>query len=124
MWDIHNNSSEETLEFLVVDSEEMIIEQLFNYPNPFSDQTWFNIEHNRPDRSMNLKIIIYNLAGQMVRIIEEEVYSPGYILEPVEWHGESSGGAKLGGGVYVYQATLTTEEGETASSSGKLILLN
>ncbi len=124
VWDIHNNSSEETLEFLVVDSEEMIIEQLFNYPNPFSDQTWFNIEHNRPDRSMKLHITIYNLEGQMVRIIDEEVYSPGYRLEPVEWDGDSSGGAKLGGGVYIYQATLTTEQGETASSSGKLILLN
>lgn len=124
VWDIHNNSTEETLEFLVVDSEEMIIEQLFNYPNPFRDQTLFNIEHNRPDQTMNVHITIYNLSGEMVRIIDEEIYSPGYNVEPIPWQGDSSGGAKLGGGVYIYRATLTTATGETATSSGKLILLN
>ncbi len=124
VWDIHNNSSEETLSFLVVDTEEMIIEELFNYPNPFSEQTWFNIEHNRPDRTMKLKITIYNLGGEMVRIIDKEVYSAGYRLEPVEWDGDSSGGAKLGGGVYIYRVTISTPEGESATSSGKMILLN
>ena len=124
VWDIHNNSSEASLEFLVVESEEMIIEQLFNYPNPFMDQTLFNIEHNRPDRTMKVVITIYNLAGEIVRIIDEEVYSPGYRLEPVQWEGESSGGAPLGGGVYIYRATLSTSEGETATASGKLVLLN
>lgn len=124
VWDIHNNSTEESLNFLVVDSEEMIIEQLFNYPNPFSDQTLFNIEHNRPDQTMNVNITIYKLSGEMVRIIEENIYSPGYNIEPIPWQGDSSGGARLGGGVYLYRATLTTATGETAVSSGKLILLN
>ncbi|MFO7670262.1 MAG: type IX secretion system sortase PorU [Bacteroidales bacterium] len=124
VWDIHNNSAEESLEFLVIDSEEMLIEELFNYPNPFSDHTLFNIEHNRPDRAMRLVITIHNLSGEMVRIIDRQVYSPGYRLEPVEWAGDSSGGARLGGGVYIYRATLTTEDGQTATASGKLVLLN
>ncbi|MCP4312205.1 MAG: hypothetical protein GY790_13145, partial [Bacteroidetes bacterium] len=123
VWDIHNNSAEENLEFLVVDSEEMLIEQLFNYPNPFSDQTLFNIEHNRPDRSMRLVLTIHNLSGEMVRIIDQQVYSPGFRLEPVPWDGTSAGGAKLGGGIYIYKATITTEEGEIATASGKVVLL-
>lgn len=123
VWDIHNNSAEETLEFLVVDSEEMLIKELFNYPNPFSDQTLFNIEHNRPDRTMRLVLTIYKLSGEMVKIIDEQVFSAGYRLEPVHWDGSSAGGAKLGGGIYIYRATLSTSEGETASASGKLLLL-
>lgn len=123
IWDIHNNSSESTLEFLVVDSEEMLIEQLFNYPNPFREQTLFNIEHNRPDREMRLVLTIFNLSGKIVRIIDRQVYSAGYRLEPLPWDGTGSGGSKLGGGVYVYRAVLTTEEGETATDSGKLILV-
>jgi len=122
IWDIHNNSAQSSLEFVVMDTEEMLLQNLFNYPNPFIDETWFNVEHNRPDREMRLELKIFNLSGQMVRIIDEEVYSSGYRLEPVNWDGSSSGGASLGGGVYVYTVSLTTEDGEVATDSGKLII--
>jgi len=120
IWDIHNNSTESSLDFIVVESEEMLMEQLYNYPNPFFDRTWFNIEHNRPDSQLRLVLTIYNISGEMVRLIDMQVESPGYRLDPVEWDGNSSGGAPLGGGIYVYRATLSTEDGDGASSSGKL----
>jgi hypothetical protein len=122
IWDIHNNSSESKLDFVVTESEEMLMEQLYNFPNPFIDLTWFNIEHNRPDRNLRLVLNIYNISGTLVRVIDQQIESPGYRLEPVEWDGTSSGGAALGGGIYVYRATLSTEDGELASSSGKLII--
>jgi len=122
IWDIHNNSAESNLEFIVMDSEEMLLENLFNYPNPFFDNTWFNIEHNRPDQNLRLVLTIYNLSGEMVRIIDEQIFSPGYRLEPVMWNGTSSGGKRLGGGVYLYRATLSTEDGEVATESGKLVI--
>ena len=122
IWDIHNNSSESNLDFVVTESEEMLMEQLYNFPNPFFDLTWFNIEHNRPDSNLRLVLSIYDISGALVRVIDQQVDSPGYRLEPVEWDGTTSGGAELGGGIYIYQATLSTEEGEIASSSGKLII--
>jgi flagellar hook assembly protein FlgD len=122
IWDIHNNSAESELEFVVVESEEMLLKNLFNYPNPFFDDTWFSIEHNRPDRNLRLVLTIYNISGEMVRIIDRQLFSPGYRLEPVQWDGTSTGGQRLGGGVYLYNATLTTEEGEVASEGGKLII--
>lgn len=122
IWDIHNNSAESELEFVVVDSEEMLLKKLFNYPNPFFEETFFSVEHNRPDRTMRLKLTIYNMSGEMVRIIDRELFSPGYRLEPVQWDGTTEGGQKLGGGVYLYNATLTTEEGEVASEGGKLVI--
>ena len=122
IWDIHNNSAESSLEFVVMKSEKMLLEALFNYPNPFFESTWFNIEHNRPDRDLRLVLTIYNLSGEMVSIIDRQIYSPGYRLEPVMWDGISGGGKRLGGGVYVYSATLSTEEGEVATESGKLII--
>jgi len=122
IWDIHNNSSESMLDFVVTESEEMLMEQLYNFPNPFFDLTWFNIEHNRPDSNLRLVLSIYSISGEMVRVIDQQVDSPGYRLEPVEWDGTSSGGAALGGGIYIYRATLSTEDGEVASSSGKLVI--
>jgi len=122
IWDIHNNSAQSSLEFVVMDSEEMLLEQVYNYPNPFIDQTWFNIEHNRPDSELRLVLTIYNLSGEMVRIIDTRVFSPGYRLEPLRWDGTSSGGERLGGGIYLYRATLTTSGGEVAVGNGKLII--
>ena len=58
----------------------------------------------------------------MVRIIDRQLFSPGYRLEPVQWDGTSDGGHRLAGGVYIYNATLTTADGESASKSGKLII--
>jgi Peptidase family C25 len=122
IWDIHNNSAEASLEFVVMESEEMLMEEIYNYPNPFIEQTWFSIEHNRPDRELRLVLSIYDLSGAMVRVIDRQIYSPGYRLEPLMWNGTSAGGAKMGGGIYIYRATLSTEEGEVASSSGKLVI--
>jgi len=122
IWDIHNNSTEASIDFVVMESEEMFMDQIYNYPNPFFDRTWFSIAHNRPDSNLRLVLTIYNLSGETVRVIDMQVDSPGYRLEPVMWDGSSSGGAEMGGGVYVYRATLSTEEGEVASSAGKLII--
>jgi hypothetical protein len=122
IWDIHNNSSESSLNFVVTESEEMLMEQLYNFPNPFFESTWFNIEHNRPDSKLRLVLSIYNMSGTLVRVIDQQVESPGYRLDPIEWDGTSSGGARMGGGIYVYKATLSTSDGEMVSSSGKLII--
>jgi len=122
VWDIHNNSSESSLDFVVMESEEMMIEQLYNYPNPFFDRTWFSMEHNRPDSNLRLVLRIYSMNGDLVRVIDMQIQSPGYRLEPVEWDGCTSGGASMGAGIYIYQATLSTEDGEQDSASGKLII--
>ena len=46
------------------------------------------------------------------------------LVPSIEWDGAGEGGSRLGGGVYIYRAVLTTEDGEKATGSGKLILLH
>ena len=44
-WDVYNNSSTAEIQFVVHDEdEELVIENVLNYPNPFIDYTefWFN----------------------------------------------------------------------------------
>ena len=122
VWDIHNNSAESVLEFVVVESEEMLLEQIYTYPNPFIDHTWFNIEHNRPDSELRLVLTIYNLSGEMVRIFDTRIFSPGYRLEPLMWDGTTAGGDRLGGGIYLYRVALYGDEGEVAAGNGKLVI--
>ncbi len=122
VWDIHNNSSTASIEFVVMESAEMMLEEVYNYPNPFIDETFFNVEHNRPDTEFRVEIRIYDINGRLATVLRQDLYSPGYRLDPVRWDGTGDGGATLGGGIYVYRVTVKGPEGEEAAGSGRLII--
>jgi hypothetical protein len=112
----------QTVDFIVVQSSEMLLENIYTWPNPFVDQTFFNIEHNRPDQELEVIIRIYDLHGSLVGILQQTGYAGGYRIEPPSWEGKSMGGATLGGGIYVYKVLVRTGEGEEATGAGRLII--
>lgn len=122
VWDIFNNSREKSIEFVVVESAKILLSEIYNYPNPFIDQTWFNIEHNRPGQELEVVIRIYDLNGKLASILSDIIYTPGYRLDPIPWNGRGYGGATLGGGLYVYKVYVKSESGEEAVGSGRLII--
>jgi hypothetical protein len=122
VWDIFNNSATGSIDFIVVESSEMLLEEIYNYPNPFIDETYFNIEHNRPGQELEVVIRIYDLRGNLVTVLQNSVYSPGFRIDPPSWQGKSMGGATLGGGLYVYQVVVRSEQGEEAAGAGRLII--
>ena len=109
--------------FLVDTGDKFILDNLLNYPNPFSNATKISVGHNRPDENLDVRISIYSLNGQIIRIINTSLISSGYQLPPVEWDGNDSGGRRLGKGVYPYTVKVRTKSGETASISGRMIIL-
>lgn len=122
-WDNYNNSSEAKIKFVVRTDNGFIINNLINYPNPFTDHTSITAEHNRPDDELFIRICIYNISGNLIRIIEELVPTSGYRLPPVVWDGNSEGGKRVGRGVYPYSVLITTSSGETTRASGRMIIL-
>ena len=63
VWDVNNNSSESTLDFVVVEEQEVGISHLLNYPNPFTTNTDFYFEHNQVCNSLDVKIEISDWSG-------------------------------------------------------------
>lgn len=123
-WDVYNNSSETEIDFYVVDSEELKISRLFNYPNPFTVQTWFYFEHNRPNRDMLLSLQIFTLSGKMIRGFSFPLHSTGFKPDPVYWDGTDEFGDLIGRGVYIYRLRLKdVETGETTEKMEKLLIL-
>jgi hypothetical protein len=123
VWDVNNNSSEETLEFFVVEDEEMAISHLLNYPNPFTTNTDFYFEHNQVCSSMNVKIEIFTVSGKLVRTIFENVNTTSFRSDGINWNGRDDYGDKLGRGVYVYKLSVETPEGKKGSKLEKLVIL-
>ncbi len=121
-WDNFNNSSEKTVNFLTETGGKFILKNLLNFPNPFTDKTKISAEHNRPDEIFDIIVRIFSMNGRIIRILKTSVPSYGYQLFPIDWDGKDLNGNRAGRGVYPYMVTITTNEGETASVSGRMII--
>jgi hypothetical protein len=122
-WDNFNNSSEKTISFKVMPDNKFIISKPVNYPNPFFYNTSITLQHNRPDEQLEVRIAIYSIDGRIIRTLERHIEPTGYTLPPVDWDGNEQGGRKAGKGVYLYTVTVITTNGETARTSGRMIIL-
>ncbi|NBU72694.1 MAG: T9SS C-terminal target domain-containing protein, partial [Bacteroidetes bacterium] len=123
VWDVHNNSSTHAISFVVVDAERLLVSRLFNYPNPFSNQTTFQFDHNRPGEPLEVGIDVYNTLGRRVKSIRSNIQTEGYSDNSITWDGLDDYGNFIGNGVYVYHLWLRTANGESASESQKLVIL-
>jgi len=84
-----------------------------NYPNPFNPVTRINYELLQ---QMNVKLIVYNLLGEEITILINEIKNPGEHF--IEWNGKDLNNNSLPSGIYLIK--LITEK---KSSSIKAILL-
>ncbi len=84
-----------------------------NYPNPFNPET--RIRYDLP-KSTQVKLEIFNLLGQKVRVLLNEQKTAG--THTIVWDGRLANGEVAPSGAYIYR--LKTEEFE---QSKKLLLL-
>ena len=124
IWDVFNNSSDKMITFKVIDSDDLVIEQVFNFPNPVTDNTFFQFEHNMPDKNLTVRIEIFDFSGRLIRSIYRKSYAGGYRSEPVEWDGRDMNGNKIFRGIYPYRVVIETSEGHYAEKFEKLMILN
>jgi len=122
VWDIYNNPSEASIDFNVVSSGDMAVEKLYNYPNPFYDETTFVFSHNQADQPIEARIDIYSVSGWLVKTIKKNVFSEGYVSSQIKWNGYSDGGYKLSQGVYLYSLTVLNSNGHSDVKRSKLVI--
>lgn len=122
-WDINNNSSERTIEFVVQEKKEMALDHVLNYPNPFTTHTEFMFEHNQSCSILETQVEIYTVTGRLVKTINRAVETRGFRTEGIEWDGRDEFGDQLARGVYVYRITVKNPEGGEAQEMQKLYLL-
>ncbi|MBE0637493.1 MAG: type IX secretion system sortase PorU [Bacteroidales bacterium] len=122
-WDMLNNSSTSVITFMVSDSISVDLQQVYNYPNPFSKYTEFTFRHNQFDEPLTVEINIYNFNGQLVKTIgPQNAVSNGYYVEPIRWDGISDGGSKLNSGLYVYTIDVINQKKDISRMVQKLII--
>ena len=122
-WDVHNNSSVRSIDFVVAPSAELALEHVLNYPNPFTTRTEFYFEHNRPCGELDVRLQVFTVAGRLVKTLARRLQCEGFRSEPLAWDGLDDQGDKLGRGVYVYRLSISNDAGESADKIEKLVIL-
>lgn len=102
-WDVLNNSNEIFLDFTIVNDDDLVIDHVLNYPNPFTTKTQFWFEHNKPGQDLFVQLHIYSLTGRVIKTIQKTINTIGNRSIELEWDGRDEFGDKVGRGVYFYQ---------------------
>ncbi len=124
IWDVANNSKEGEINFLVADDANMALGHVLNYPNPFTTNTKFFIEHNRNGSQLSVIIKVYSVSGKLVKSLQDNIFAEGNLYCDLEWDGKDDFGDLIGRGVYVYEVIVKDETtGDRVSTFEKLVLL-
>jgi len=122
-WDILNNSSEASIDFVVTSSAILAISHVLNYPNPFTTYTEFWFEHNQPCCGLEVQIQIFTITGKLAKTINQSVNTSGFRADPIQWDGTDDYGDPLARGVYIYRVRIKNSDGQYAEKSEKLVIL-
>jgi hypothetical protein len=124
IWDVQNNSSTTTSDFVVAKTADLALNMVLNYPNPFTTRTQFFFEHNRNCEDLRVTIQVFTVSGKLAKSIQTTVNCEGFRNEGISWDGRDDYGDKLGRGVYLYKLTVTDKENKKAEKIEKLVILN
>ncbi|MEQ3796380.1 type IX secretion system sortase PorU [Flavobacteriaceae bacterium MJ-SS4] len=113
VWDVYNNSSIAEIQFIVHDeNQELVINNVLNYPNPFVNYTefWFNHNSSEP---LDVSIQIFTVSGKLVRTLNGQTNAEACcndgassLSRNIVWDGRDDFGDKIGKGVYIYKLTV------------------
>ena len=129
-WDVANNSAEGYTEFVVASSDKIALEHVLNYPNPFTDYTCFQFDHNLVNQEMDVLVQVYTISGRLVKTLEQSLISDGAIRQDncIGWDGKDDFGDHLARGVYLYKVKVRAQNTGTTTLTGessfeKLVIL-
>ena len=121
IWDIGGNSATASIDFIVDPTLAPKIFYVYTDANPATVEANFYIAHNRPEAMLSVRIDVYDLSGQPIWSETTRGRADMYLSSPVNWNLTNSAGARVGRGIYVYRATVTTEATSDAPATSSSI---
>jgi hypothetical protein len=126
VWDIYNNSGSARIDFIVIDKNELKIDKLMCYPNPFypdRGNTIFSFEHNKAGEALDVSIDIYTTLGEKIMNLHVPQSNGSTRFDELQWNGQNEFGGALASGTYIFRATVKDKDGNTALKSSRLVIV-
>ena len=114
-WDLLNNSTTKSLNFIVEAGLDPSIYNVTTYPNPVqqSGVVHLVVNYDQPDELIETEIYLYNTAGQMVYSHKQD--NPDAVSINLPALG-------LNTGVYIYSVKIKSASSKYSTTSGKIIV--
>lgn len=114
-WDLLNNSTTQSLNFIVEAGLDPSIYNVTTYPNPVhqSGVVTLIVNYDQPDELIQTELYLYNTAGQMAYCHKQD--NPDAVSINLPALG-------LNPGVYVYTIKIKSADSKYSSTSGKIIV--
>lgn len=120
-FDVFNNTSSEVSFFKVVSDNDLTVEFVMNYPNPFAGSTEFTFQHNSGS-PVDVMVHVYTIAGRKIKELEQKGISDRFVRIP--WDGRDADGDILANGTYLYKLVVKSNNGEfTKSILGSAVIM-
>lgn len=121
--DLIGNENSSFMTFSVAEKNQIILKDLFNYPNPFTNETKIVFTHNRSGEDLEITLMVYSPRGDIVKEQTYTVSESSTVIDQLEWDGRISSGKKLEQGIYYYRVLVRSlEDGATSSMSQKFVI--
>ena len=122
-WDILNNPSTTTLDFVVKKDIQPNIVNVYATNNPARESTTFVVEHNFCGADLDLAIDIMDTSGRLLWSTSESGTATTNTIA-YKWDLCTDSGAKLNTGIYLYRIKLSSNGSSYASKAKKLLIIN
>ncbi|RMD48658.1 MAG: hypothetical protein D6830_06470 [Ignavibacteria bacterium] len=106
------------LSFKVTEGLEIV--DLYNYPNPMKEDTYFIF--GLPELPDNLILKVFTIAGREIYSKELDSSELNFNLNKIYWDGRDNDGDTIANGVYFYKFIIR-KDGKSKSTIGKLAVL-
>lgn len=123
LWDVNNNSSEASIDFVVSSSSGLVLGGFEVFPNPVSESAVFLFEHNKAGETLDLTLDIFSLSGVRAATLNRSIFADGYRTPAFEWNGRGGNGSPLAAGFYIGRLRVKDKYGNEAVSSVKISLI-
>ncbi len=116
-WDILNNYSISSINVNINNLDEKLIFNIFNFPNPFKNKTFFTFQMLYPE-PININIDILSKTGVKIISFEETINIPldYHVLPSDGWNGKNHYNERLNNGTYFYHLHITNNHGDILHS--------
>lgn len=123
-WDSFDNSSEKSIEFVVVSAAHINIFDLNNIPNPVREFTNITFMHNQTDEAeLNITLNVFDIYGRLVWTYEDKATVLGNSIEPIHFDQSNTRLSQLKSGIYSYVMEVSNQKGEKVKGQQKMMIV-
>ena len=122
-WDVLNNTSQTSLDFVVNEEMPTNILRLMASQNPAITSTNFMVSYNLPGSECDFVIEVFDFSGRCIWSHEESAGETSGVYT-VTWNLTNGAGAKVDTGIYLYRCRVRCGQSKWTSKTQKIIVQN